>query len=205
MADIAVEAHAPHVGAGGAPPARPAFELVPRVGLAIVAVAFALLVAGILSDELWALEFLHVVFGSAWTILDLFLGLVLGPIMGRMAIASRVDFTTKLMPKMLLIMPTVVTITLAAGWQLGNKLGTVDSAYVNHGWIVASYIVVGCMAVIALGLLEPANVAVLVELKKQRPDPSVIERLMRRFMFTAGILGVLQVATFVIMTKVATG
>ena len=50
-------------------------------------------------------------------------------------------------------------------------LGTVDSSYYNHGWVVASYIVVGVMAVIALGLLEPANIAVLVELKKPRPNP----------------------------------
>jgi hypothetical protein len=125
--------------------------------------------------------------------------------MGKMSVPARVEFTTRLMPKMVLIMPTVVTITLAAGWQLGSRLGTVDSSYVNHGWIVASYIVVGCMAVIALGLLEPANIAVLVELKKPRPNPAVIERLMKRFIYTAGILGVMQVATFVIMTKVATG
>lgn len=206
MAETTVQAPpAQAPAAAGAPMGRPEFDIVPRVGLGLVALAFAGLIAGILSDKLWALEFLHVVFGSAWTVIDLFLGLVLGPIMGRMAISSRVDFTTKLMPKMLLIMPTVVTITLAAGWQLGNKLGTVDSSYVHHGWIVASYIVVGCMAVIALGLLEPANVAVLVELKKPKPKPEVIERLMKRFMYTAGILGVLQVATFVIMTKVASG
>ena len=41
----------------------------------------------------------------------------------------------------------------------------------NHGWVVASYIVVGVMAVLALGLLEPANIAVLFELKKPRPNP----------------------------------
>jgi hypothetical protein len=109
------------------------------------------------------------------------------------------------MPKMVLIMPTIVTVTLAAGWQLGHLLGTVNSSYPLHGWIVASYIVVGCMAVIALGLLEPANVAVLYELKKPRPNPAVIERLMKRFIYTAGATGVMQVATFVIMTKVASG
>ncbi len=195
----------PHVAAPADAPPAADFEVVPRKGLVLVAGVFALLIAGILSDKLWPLEFLHVVFGSAWTVIDLFLGLVLGPIMGRMAIASRIDFTTKLMPKMLLIMPTVVTVTLAAGWQLGAYLGTTQASHPNHGWIVASYIVVGCMAVIALGLLEPANVAVLVELKKPQPNPAVIERLMKRFMYTAGILGILQVATFVIMTKVATG
>jgi hypothetical protein len=186
-------------------PPRPDFEVVPLKGLPIVAVIFAALVVAIAANELWPLEFLHVAFGAAWTIIDLFLGLVLGPIMGRMSVPARVEFSTRLMPKMVLIMPTVVTVTLAAGWQLGHLLGTVDSAYVNHDWIVASYIVVGIMAVIALGLLEPANVAVLIELKKPRPNPEVIEHLMRRFIFTAGITGVMQVATLVIMTKVATG
>src|SRR5205807_5878362 len=112
---------------------------------------------------------------------------------------------TKLMPKILVIMPTVVTLTLAAGWQLSTKLGTNLTAFPNHGWVVASFIVVGVMAVIALGLLEPANIAVLIELKKPRPKPEVIERLMKRFMYSAGILGVMQIATLVIMTKLRTG
>jgi hypothetical protein len=61
------------------------------------------------------------------------------------------------------------------------------------------------MAVIALGLLEPANIAVLFELRKPRPNPAVIERLMKRFIYTSGITGLMQVATFVIMTHLATG
>jgi hypothetical protein len=190
-----------------APPALeiPDFEVVPRKGLPIVAVAFAALVAAIAADKLWPLEFLHVTFGAAWTVIDLFVGLIIGPILGRMPVPARVQLTTRLMPKMVLIMPTVVTITLAAGWQLGHHLGTIDSSYYNHGWIVASYIVVGIMAVIALGLLEPANIAVLVELKKARPNPAVIEHLMKRFVYSAGVLGVMQIATFVIMTKIASG
>jgi hypothetical protein len=125
--------------------------------------------------------------------------------MGRMSIPARIEFTTKLMPKMVLIMPTVVIISLAAGWQLATKLGTNLTANPMHGWIVASFIVVGAMAIIALGLLEPANIAVLFELKKPRPNPAVIEHLMKRFIYSAGILGVMQVATLVIMTKIASG
>jgi hypothetical protein len=45
---------------------------------------------------------------------------------------------------------------------------------------------------------------VLTELKKPRPNPEVIERLMKRFIYTAGATGVMQVATFVIMTRLAT-
>jgi hypothetical protein len=185
----------------GAP--RLDFEIVPRKGLAIVAVVVVLLIAAIASNKLWPLEFFHVAGGAAWTIIDLFLGLVLGPIIGRMSVPARVEFTTKLMPKMVLIMPTVVTATLAAGWQLSTYLGTNLSTSPVHGWIVASFIVVGVMAVLALGLLEPANIAVLFELKKPRPNPAVIERLMKRFIYCAGVLGVMQLATLVIMTKLS--
>jgi hypothetical protein len=185
--------------------ARPDFDIVPRVGLIIAAVAMVALIVAIASDKLWPLTFLHVAGGAAWTIIDLFLGLILGPIIGRMSVPARVEFTTKLMPKMVVIMPVVVTLTLAAGWQLGVATGNVFSGSPNHTWVVASYIVVGVMAVLALGLLEPANIAVLFELKKPRPNPEVIEHLMKRFIYCAGILGIMQIATLVIMTKLASG
>ena len=187
------------------PPAPLDFEIVPLKGLPIVAVIMGLLIAAIAANKLWPLTFFHVAGGAAWTIIDLFLGLVLGPIMSKMSIPARIEFTTKLMPKMVLIMPVVVTATLAAGWQLATYLGTNLTANPLHGWVVASMIVVGVMAILALGLLEPANIAVLFELKKPRPNPVVIERLMKRFIYCAGVLGVMQVATLVIMTKLASG
>ena len=201
MTDVAIPAPAVAPDA----PARPAFQIVPLRGLPVVGAVLVALVVAIASNRLWPLEFFHVAAGGLWTAFDLFLGFVLGPIIGRMAVPARIDLTTKLMPKLLLIMPTIVTCTLASGWQLGRLLGTIDSGYANHSWIVASYIVVGVMAVIALAVLEPANVAVLFELKKPRPDPAVIGRLMKRFIYTAGITGAMQVATLVIMTRVATG
>jgi hypothetical protein len=185
------------------PPAPLDFEIVPLKGLPIVAVIMGLLIAAIAANKLWPLTFFHVAGGAAWTIIDLFLGLVLGPIMGKMSVPARIEFTTKLMPKMVLIMPVVVTATLAAGWQLATYLGTNLTSNPLHGWVVASMIVVGVMAILALGLLEPANIAVLFELKKPRPNPVVIERLMKRFIYCAGVLGVMQVATLVIMTKLS--
>lgn len=188
---------------GGA--GRMDFDIVPRTGLLVVAVILLGLVIAIAANKLWPLVFLHVAFGAAWTIVDLYLGFILGPILGKLSVPARIEVVTKLMPKMLLIMPTVVTVTLAAGWQLGTLMGTVDSSYFNHGWVVASYIVVGCMAVIALGLLSPANIAVLVELKKPSPNPVVIQSLMKRFIYSAGITGTLQLAILVIMTKIRVG
>jgi hypothetical protein len=193
---------APHAG----PPIEiPDFEIVPRAGIVAAALAAVALIAAIASNKLWPLEFLHVSAGAAWTIVDLFLGLVLGPIMGAMPVPARIQFTTRLMPKMVVIMPIVVTLTLAAGWQLSTKLGTNLTVHPDHGWVVASMIVVGVMSVIALGLLEPANIAVLIELKKPRPNPEIIEHLMKRFVYSAGVLGVMQIATLVIMTKLGSG
>ena len=183
----------------------PDFDIVPRLGLVLAAVVFVALVVVVADNSLWPLIFMHVVFGSAWTIVDLFVGLIIGPILGSMPVPARIQFTTRFMPKMVVLMPTVVTATLVAGWQLSTFLGTNLTSNPLHGWVVASLIVVGVMAILALGLLEPANIAVLVELKKERPNPEVIERLMKRFVYCSGILGVMQVATFVIMTKLASG
>ncbi len=206
MTDVAISPAPVEAQAPEHPPFTiPDFEVVPRKGLVLAAVGMILLIAGIASNKLWPVEFFHVAGGAAWTIIDLFLGLVLGPIMGSMSPPARVEFTTKLMPKMVIIMPVVVTMSLAAGWQLATQLGTNLTTSPLHGWVVASFIVVGVMAVIALGLLEPANIAVLIELKKPRPRPDVIEKLMKRFIFSAGILGAMQVATLVIMTKIASG
>jgi len=204
MADVAVSPRV-DLGAASAPAIeRPDFEIVPRAGLPIVAVVLVLLVVAIAVNDKWPLMFLHVVGGATWTIIDLFLGFVLGPIIGKLSIPARVELTTRLMPKMVLIMPTAVAVTLAAGWQLASNLGYNLTTYPQHGWVVASFIVVGVMAVIALGLLEPANIAVLTEMKKPRPNPEVIERLMKRFIYTAGATGLMQVATLVIMTRLAT-
>jgi hypothetical protein len=198
MTAIAEETHE-----AAARPAVPDFSIVPLRGLPFVALAIGGVIAAIATDKLWALDFFHVVGGGLWTGIDLFVGFVVGPIIGRMSIPARIEFSTRFMPKMLLLIPTLVTMTLASGFQLARKSGYLDTSYPRHGWIVASFIVVGVMATIALTYLEPAYLAVLFELKKRQPDPRVIEKLMKRFVYTAGITGAMQVATLIIMTRLA--
>jgi hypothetical protein len=189
---------------GGAPRPRPPRTIVPVAGLPIVGVVVIALVVAIAGNWLWALDFFHIAGGGLWTGIDLFVGLVIGPILGRLSIPARVEFAARFMPKMLLIMPTLVLMTLASGWQLARHLGLLEVGYPQHWWLTASFIVVGVMTVIALGFLEPANLAVLFELRKDVPDGALVGKLMRRFAYAAGITGVLQVATLVIMTRIAT-
>ena len=158
MASIAEPVQVQAPPAARAQPLRD-FQIVPLAGLPIVAVVIVGMIVAIATNSLWALDFYHIVGGGLWTGIDLFLGLVLGPIMGSMSIPARVEFSTRLMPKMLLIMPT----------------------------------------------LEPANIAVLFELRKPQPNGARIERLMKVFIYTAGITGLMQVATLVIMTHIAAG
>ncbi|MDA8296784.1 MAG: hypothetical protein M0004_09400 [Actinomycetota bacterium] len=192
-----------HPAVAGTSPALP-FEVVPRKGLPIVAVVLVGLVVAVATNTLWSIDFFHVVSGGLWTGIDLFVGFVIGPILGRLSIPARVEFTKRFMPKMVLIMPTLVICTLTAGWQLARHIGDLNAGAPTHGWLVASFIVVGVMALVALGLLEPANIAVLFELRKPVPDGAVIASLMKRFVYTAGITGAMQIATLVIMTRVAT-
>jgi hypothetical protein len=197
--------NAPAGAVGTAPvTARPPIQVVPLKGLPIVAAVVVFVIAAIAGNWLWALMFCHVAGGGLWTAIDLFVGLIVGPILGRLPPPARAEFTARFMPKMVLLMPTLVLMTLAAGFQLALKLGNLSPASPNHSWLVVSYCVVGVLAVIALGVLEPANIAVLFEMRKPEPDGTVIARLMRRFVVTAGITGVMQVATLIIMTRVAT-
>src|SRR5665213_2407020 len=189
----------------GPPRERAKIQVVPLKGLPIAAAAVVFVTLAIAGNWQWALVFCHVAGGGLWTGIDLFVGLVLGPILGSMSIPARLELSSRMMPKLLLIVPTLVTMTLGSGFQLARQLGNLASNYPNHSWLVASYVVVGVMAVIALGLLEPANLAVLFELRKPNPDAARIGRLMKVFIYTAGITGLMQIATLVIMTKLASG
>lgn len=176
----------------------------PLKGLPFAGAALVLVVLAIATDSKWLLMFAHVAGGGLWTAIDLFVGLVIGPIMGRLSLPARAEFAAKFMPAMLIIMPTLVTMNLGSGFQLARQLGNLDPSSPNHAWVVASMLVVGVMTVIALGVLEPANVAVLFEMNKPVPNRERIGRLMNRFIYTAGITGVMQLATLVIMTRIAT-
>ena len=62
-------------------PRRPRVEVVPLRGLPVVAAVVVFVIASIAGNWLWALTFCHVVGGALWTAIDLFVGLVVGPIL----------------------------------------------------------------------------------------------------------------------------
>jgi hypothetical protein len=177
---------------------------VPTVGLVIDGVVLILLIVTIAGNWLWGLDFFHVVGGAIWTTIDLFMGFIIGPILARLDPPSRIALTKRLMPKMLVLMPTVVISTLAGGWQLVRRVGYLNIPYPQHWWLTASFIVVGLMAIVAYGVLEPANILVLLELRKPEPNVGLIGRTMKRFIWGAAVTGAGQIAILIIMTRIAT-
>ena len=65
-------------------PSRPTVEIVPLKLLPVVGVVLIGLITAIATNSHWALDFFHVAGGGLWTGIDLFVGLVLGPILGSM-------------------------------------------------------------------------------------------------------------------------
>jgi hypothetical protein len=101
-------------------------------------------------------------------------------------------------------MPTLALTTMTAGWQLARKLGVLETPYPRHWWLVASFVIVAILALTAFAVLLPANIGVLMELRKPQPDGQVIARLMSRYTACTAIQGCMQVATLIVMTHIAT-
>ncbi|HKI91484.1 MAG TPA: DUF4149 domain-containing protein [Gaiellaceae bacterium] len=187
-------------------PASPhaAGRLIPTGLLVVPGTAVVLLLVAIFSNRLWPLDFLHVAFGGLWTGVDLFMGFLVGPVLRRLDPSVRGAFMRRLMPKMLVLMPTLALTTMTAGWQLGRKVGVLDTAYPRHWWVVASFVIVAVLALTAFAVLLPANIGVLMELRKPQPDGQLIARLMSRYTVCTAIQGCMQIATLIVMTRIAT-
>ena len=65
-------------------PPQAQIQVVPLRGLPVVAAVVAFVIASIAGNWFWALTFCHVVGGALWTAIDLFVGLIIGPILGQL-------------------------------------------------------------------------------------------------------------------------
>ena len=169
------------------------------------AAALAVMVAAIVSDSVWFLNFVHVLSGVLWTGIDLYLGFVLGPTMRRLDLSVRRTITANLTPRTLFLMPTIATITGTTGWYLAVKLGLTQLPWPQYGWVAAALLLLALMTIVGLGALTPLNVTVCLELQKERPDLQKIARLMRLYFYLTASQGAMQVLMIVIMTRFRTG
>jgi hypothetical protein len=170
-----------------------------------VALALVVMIAAIVSHDLWLLNFVHVFCGLLWTGIDLFMGFVLGPILRVIDISARKAVLLRLTPRTLFLMPTLAIITGTTGWYLAKDIGFTELNWPQYGWVAAALALVIVMTVQGLGYLLPANLRVCLELQRDNPDAARIAQLTNRYFFAVASQGVMQVVTIIIMARFATG
>ena len=100
----------------------------PAFAVAAVVVPLGALVAVLLAGDLRLLNYVHVLAGGLWTGIDLFMGLLLGPVLGGMDPRARADFFERFTPKMTFLMPVLSLTTIVAGITLARRLGYFPAA-----------------------------------------------------------------------------
>ncbi|HKF71062.1 MAG TPA: hypothetical protein VKB68_04880 [Stellaceae bacterium] len=170
-----------------------------------VVLAVAVMIAAIASHVLWLLNFVHVLAGLMWTGIDLFMGFVIGPILRSCDLPTRRAFITRLMPRMLFLMPTLAAVTGTAGWFLAKDMGFLDVGYPQFYWVLTALILIALLTIQGFGILLPTNLRVCLEMQRPAPDAGKIGRWMRRYVRTVALQGLMQVAMIVVMARFATG
>ena len=167
--------------------------------------AFAAMFVAILGDSLWFLNWVHVMSGVLWTGIDLFLGFVIGPIMRRLPFETRRAMIGALIPRTMILMPTLAIITGTAGYYLAKRMGYLELGYPEFWWVAAALAILAVLTVQGLGILTPTNILVYLEMQKPKPDAEKIARWMKIYVRIVAIQGAMQVAMIMIMAKFATG
>ena len=169
------------------------------------AAAFAIMTAAILGSSLWFLNFVHVMTGSLWTGIDLFMGFVIGPIMRSVSFETRRVIIAGLIPRTLILMPTLSIITSTAGWFLAVRMGYLDFGYPEFWWVIGALAIVTVLTVQGLGYLLPTNLRLYFEVQKAQPDAQKTARWMKTYVRVVAVQGTMQVAIIVVMARFATG
>ncbi len=191
-------------GVGGEPSAahRTSPPLVTWRAVPLVAVPVGALLVALGLHAFVALDYVHVMNGALWTGIDIFLGLVIGPILGRMSPPARADFVQRLVPTMLFLMPTLAAVTITAGIYLALSAGVFNLAYPT---IQAAGILVIILAAQGFGIFLPNELRIVLELRRPQPNIAKIGRLGLLNAQLAGVQAAVQIALIFVMASLAAG
>ncbi|MEM0157336.1 MAG: hypothetical protein QXN26_04640 [Thermoplasmataceae archaeon] len=172
-----------------------------RRGLPMIVIPPALLVIVILSRDLYFLEYFHVLSGSAWTGMDLVMGIFFAYIMKGLGNADRAEVSKRLTPVMLFFMPAISTTTVTAGIYL--------ALWLHISFFSPYFIVVAVIAIIltvqGLVIFLPNETRVYLELLRGGRDIQKIVRLTMINIRISLVQLILQLAIIVFMAHFATG
>jgi hypothetical protein len=179
-------------------PLRPRYLLLSALG-------FALMTAAIAGPSLWLLNFVHIAAGGLWTGIDLFMGFVIGPVLRGVSLDARKMMMAGLIPRTLVLMPTLSIITSTTGWFLTVRVGFMQVGFPEFWWVITALAIVTVLTIQGLGYLLPTNLKLYFELQKPAPDFAKLGGWMKTYMRVVAAQGVLQVSMLIVMSRFGTG
>ncbi|MAE11358.1 MAG: hypothetical protein CL876_05530 [Dehalococcoidales bacterium] len=175
--------------------ANPVFIII-AVFLPIGALIFALNFG-----SLKVLNYVHILTGVLWTGIDLFMGLVLGPVLGGMEPQGRADLFRRLIPRMTFLMPVLAAVAITSGLEMAQRLGW----SLTSPWVLTALIIAGLLTLQGFGLLLPNEIRIFKQLLSDTPDIDRISRLGMMNAKLAGLQGVFQLAILAVMVIIRFG
>lgn len=131
-----------HTIRGMASRANPVFA----VSVVIIPLVAFLVAISIESREVHT--YVHVMAGVLWTGIDVFMALVIGPVLGGLSVEERSRWFESFTPKMAFLMPTLATVTIFGGITLATRIGVFPNA---GPWIGMFVVTAFVPAVLILG------------------------------------------------------
>ncbi|WP_336001191.1 hypothetical protein [Halorientalis halophila] len=93
----------------------------PAFAVGAIAVPVALLLYALTLGTLTQHTYVHVMAGVLWTGIDLFLAIVLGPVLGGLTVQERASVFERLTPKTAFLLPSLALVTIAGGITLALR------------------------------------------------------------------------------------
>ena len=175
--------------------ANPVFIII-AVFLPIGALIFALNFG-----SLKVLNYVHILTGVLWPGIDLFMGLVLGPVLGGMEPQGRADLFRRLIPRMTFLMPVLAAVAITSGLEMAQRLGW----SLTSPWVLTALIIAGLLTLQGFGLLLPNEIRIFKQLLSDTPDIDRISRLGMMNAKLTGLQGAFQLAILAVMVIIRFG
>lgn len=170
----------------------------PMFVLLVIAIPNAVLGTALSLETLTLLGFVHVMAGGLWTGADLFMGVVIAPVMSTTEPQQRAEFFKRLIPKMTFVMPVLATVAIIGGIVLASRMGMLTA---ENPWMVGAWAITLGLIILGFGVLLPNEIRIFQQLISATPDVSRIGKLGMQNAKLSGMQGGMQVLIILVMAN----
>lgn len=167
-----------------------------------ICLPIGLMLVALGTESLRTLNYAHIMTGAPWTGIDLFMGFVLGPVLGGLEPGERAAVFKRLMPKMTFLMPVLATVTLTTGFRLAVLMGEFS---LSNPRVVVALALAAILTIQGFGMILPNEIRIFRQLLLPSPGVEKIARLGMRNAKYGGMQGLLQVAMIFVMATLRFG